>query len=165
MEGIREPCAPVPAVNIGGECVGVEFVLPIVRLGINAGKLGWRAFSSWMWPYTPTDRQCFTIGNLDRESHEDAAKGWGLTLKWCAEAKAQFGYVANRTKADEMAVGAWLRKQMKGNNVRNVDIIRVLPYATAAVFVPTDADLVANNIHKQSKIRSRVSMMKNNQRN
>jgi hypothetical protein len=118
-----------------------------------------------MWPYQPTEKQCTTLGALDKEDHADAARGWGLTLKWAAEAKAQFGYVNTRTKADELAVAAWLRKQMKGCNVRNVDIVRVLPYAVAAVFIPTDSEITAHNVHRNSNVRKRVAMMKNNQRN
>jgi len=79
----------------------------------------------------------------------------GLTRKWAARAKAQFGYISKRDSANLAAVSAWVRKEMEGDHVRVCDRLRVLPYAVEAVFVPSDHDIRANIAYQKLKYRKR----------
>lgn len=111
-------------------------------------RLASRRLYQWWYPFAPSRKVVDGLVNIDKDDHEDAVAGWALTKKWCARAKAQFGYVHKRTPAGEAAVGAWLRKEMAGENVRVCDRLRVIPYAVACVFVPSDHDIIASKVHK-----------------
>jgi len=107
------------------------------------------------WALGPSRTQVRDVTNVQNGDYEGAERGWALTRKWCARAKAHFGYIPKRDAANLAAVGAWVRKEMAGENVRICDRLRVAPYAVEAVFVPSDDDVRASIIHDRLKHRKR----------
>lgn len=79
-------------------------------------------------------------------AREDRKKPRHSNASWWAAysllAHAQF-HSPKFTRANEMVVSAWIRKAMEADNVRRVDIAKILPMATRIAFVPTDMDALA----------------------
>jgi len=67
-------------------------------------------------------------------------------------AHAQF-HSPRFTRANEMIVSTWIRKAMEADNVRRVDIAKVLPMAVRIAFVPTDMDAMAVMVDNTPVVR------------
>ncbi|APG76363.1 hypothetical protein 1 [Shahe tombus-like virus 2] len=156
--------SPVPAATIGGESQSEGMANPnftfgtvevLARGAVACIVLTGRKLSKWFWPYQPTAKQIDGLVKLDSEDNDGGVSGWALTKKWCAVAKAEFGTVQKRTPANDAAIADKIRRLMKEANTRNVDIIRVLPWAVASVYVPTDADLVAASVYNHKVVKAR----------
>jgi len=117
-------------------------------------QLLWRRYKAWRWPHQPDIKVVCGLNSLDRVEYGDERKS-RLVLKWCARAKAQFGTIRVRTRADDEAIAIWLRKEMAAENTRICDRLRVIPYAVASVYVPTDSDLEAENMLRLSEVEAR----------
>jgi len=157
---------PVPAVQNGGELPtpglatlvsGID--MATIAKGIVAGcSVAWRRFAAWKWPHQPDRRVVGGLSTLDEVEYGEERR-WKLTLKWCALAKAQFGTIRVRTAADDEAIAVWLRKEMAAVNVRVCDRLRVIPYAVASVYVPTNSDLEAENLLRLPEVKARRKLM------
>lgn len=133
----------------------------IILVVVAAGAL-WGLSAAFFWGKkkgVPSEEGVDALLTSADYEGEDPAIGWSLTKKWAQAAIAQFGYCAREHNAQRDAVAAWLRKEMKGQCVRNCDIVRVVPYAVNAVFVPSLWDIDAARARRDPRVVARKLAM------
>lgn len=98
---------------------------------------------------------CDNVGEeglvVARKPRRDNASWWTV---YSLLAHAEFNS-PDFTRANEMVVSTWIRKQMHEDGVTRVDTARVLGLAVRMAFVPTEADVLALQYSAAPAIRRR----------
>lgn len=161
-------------------CAGVEskpFVRVLPKVGV------WMAFKmlfkGYVSPVVQLDAK-HALASYDNPDYDGAADHLTSTVSGCANAGEEDIAAARKprrdnsswwtvysllahaefnaptfTRANEMVVSTWIRKQMHDDGVTKVDTAKVLGLAVRMAFVPTEADVAALQYSAAPAIRRR----------
>lgn len=78
---------------------------------------------------------------------------------WCAEIRVKFGYIPIRSEASRQVASEWLRKELRAQHTRSCDINAIVPIVVESLFVPSDADLIAQALRDDPRVIERQRNM------